>query len=177
MKKINWKFKLQKRHWAIIGLVVALCITGVINHRLNVLTGQVQPVALVDESDNANADSDESTTTFFNDYRTERTTTREQEMNYLNEIIEHEKTDAETLKEANEQKAALTQAMEQELIIEGLVKAQGFNDCVVTISAHSVNVVVDNEAELTPAQTAQILEIVRTETQQSAENVKIIPKN
>ena len=114
---------------------------------------------------------------FFSNYRVERTATRDKEMGYLNEIITSEKTDEETLKDAQEQKLSLTTAMEKELLVEGLIKAKGFADCVVTVQNGSVNVVVENKEALTSAQAAQIMEIARRETGVEAANIKIFPKN
>ena len=40
------KIRLEKRHWVFLGLVAALCLTGIINMRLNSITGETQPIAL-----------------------------------------------------------------------------------------------------------------------------------
>ena len=72
---------------------------------------------------------------------------------------------------------ALTTAMEKELLVEGLIKAKGFTDCIVTVQNNSVNVVVNNTEALTSAQASQIMEIVRRETGVAAEDIKILPKN
>ncbi|PWL41600.1 MAG: hypothetical protein DBY42_05850 [Bacillota bacterium] len=177
------KIRLEKRHWVFLGLVAALCLTGIINMRLNSITGETQPIALKpSETPTQEQQSEEGAATsasanFFTNYRAERTATRDKEMTYLNEIIGSEKTDAETLKDAQEQKMALTTAMEKELLVEGLIKAKGFTDCIVTVQNNSVNVVVDNTEALTSAQASQIMEIVRRETGVAAEDIKILPKN
>ena len=63
--------------------------------------------------------------------------------------------------------------MEKELLIEGLLKAKGFEDAVITISDTAVNVIV-KQKDLTKQQVAQVLEIVLREAGDiSAENVKI----
>ena len=63
--------------------------------------------------------------------------------------------------------------MEKELLIEGLLKAKGFEDAVITISDAAVNVIV-KQKDLTKQQVAQVLEIVLREAGDiSAENVKI----
>ena len=64
--------------------------------------------------------------------------------------------------------------METELVLEGLIKAKGFKDCVVTMSTENVNVVVMDE-ELTLEESAQILDIIVSETDYTAPNVVIIP--
>lgn len=70
-------------------------------------------------------------------------------------------------------KLELTDTMEKELLIEGLLKAKGFEDAVITISDAAVNVIV-KQKDLTKQQVAQVLEIVLREAGDiSAENVKI----
>ena len=60
------------------------------------------------------------------------------------------------------------------MLLEGLLKAKGFEDVFVTLSDESINVVV-KDAELNQSEVAQILELVQRETSASAQNVKIIP--
>ena len=68
----------------------------------------------------------------------------------------------------------LTDMMEKEVTVEGLLRAKGFSQAIVTLSPESVNVVVA-DASVTSQQAAQILQIVQNETGQPAQNVKIIP--
>ena len=63
--------------------------------------------------------------------------------------------------------------MEKELNIETVVKAKGFEKCIVVVSEKNVNVIVKAK-ELTSAQTIQINEIACEQTGFTAENVKII---
>lgn len=183
------KVRLQKKQWAFIGLVLLLVATGYMNYRFNALQGEGQPVAVQGEATatpgtTPGATDDGTQTTnanaglnYYTTFRTERTTTREKELSYLDGIIKDEKADADTIKKAQEQKLALVNTMETETTVEGLVKAKGFSECVVTIKEGSVNVVVENEKALTSAQAAQIMEIVRSETGEKSENIKIMPRN
>jgi len=111
---------------------------------------------------------------FFASFREQRESTRDKEIEYLDSIINDKNADAESKKDAQDQKIEIARQMEQELTVEGLIRAKGFSDAVVTIHSGSVNVVVKAES-LTNAQAAQILDIVRRETGESAENIKIIP--
>ncbi len=126
-------------------------------------------------TDDQTTAADASTTvTFFSDFRVQRDSVRNQEIAYLNEIITDESSDKDSLKDAQDQKIEITRVMEQEMLVEGMIKAKGFEDAVVTIHNGSVNVVV-KEAEISSAQVAQILDIVCRETGESADNIKIIP--
>ena len=95
-------------------------------------------------------------------------------MEYLDEIIASASSTETAIASAEEQKLQITGAMETELILEGLIKAKGFQDCVVTMSTENVNVVVmDEEVSLEDA--AQILNIIVSETDFEAPDVVIIP--
>ena len=100
--------------------------------------------------------------------------TRTQEITYIDSIISNTNTDQETLAEAQLMKLELTDTMEKEMLLEGLLKAKGFEDVFVTLGDESINVVV-KDAELNQSEVAQILELVQRETSASAQNVKIIP--
>lgn len=109
--------------------------------------------------------------TYFDAFRRERTETREQEILYIDTIIE-QGADAETLADAQAQKLAIVDAMEKEMTIESLLKAKGFADAAVTLHEGSVNVVLSAET-LTDEQVAQVLDIILRETDAGAEDVKI----
>ncbi len=116
----------------------------------------------------------DGTTDYFEAFRSDRDSTRAMEIEYLNETIATSASDAETLADAQEAKLVLVNNMEKEFTMESLIKAKGFADAAVMYKQGSVNVVV-KAAELAPEQVAQILAIVIDETNESAENIKIIP--
>ena len=103
-----------------------------------------------------------------------------QEINYeekielLDEIINSSYATASEKSTAIESKTALQKKMETELILEGLIKAKGYQDAVVTIGSEYYNVIVKG-AELTSEQATQILGVIMSETKTDATNVKIIP--
>lgn len=169
-------------------LAVALVGAGYLNYRFNNQTPVMEPTIL-QASPTPTLDpnvtptpvpkgeegaSDPSQTTFFDAYRDQRKSTREQEAQYLNQIISDQTTDESTRKTAQETLLQVTTSMEKELTVEGLLKSKGFGEAVATIHEGSVNIVVGT-ADLTDAQVAQILDIVRSETGEKAENIKIIP--
>jgi stage III sporulation protein AH len=61
---------------------------------------------------------------------------------------------------------------EKETMIESLIKAQGFSDCVVYLSDDTANIVVKSEG-LLPAEAAQIKDILLGEVTVPAENIRI----
>ena len=81
---------------------------------------------------------------------------------------------ARARKRAEQQKLGLVERMETEMRVEALVKAKGFEDAIVTMSDEGVNVVV-GAGEVTDQQRMQIYDIIQSETEFSAGDVKIIP--
>lgn len=145
----------------IAAMVLLLGVTGYLNVMLN------KSVSKVD-------DGSTTTSSYFQTYRTDRESTRDQEMLYYDAIIASESSTEEAIKNAENAKLALIEQMEQELVVEGLIKSKGFEDCVVTISDANVNAVV-KAAELSSTQVAQIVEIIQSQLATSIENIKIIP--
>lgn len=66
----------------------------------------------------------------------------------------------------------ISKMVQSEGVVEDLVKAQGFADCVVYLDADSANIVVKSEG-LEPAQAAQIKDILLSQVTVPAENITI----
>ena len=146
----------------IAAMVLLLGVTGYLNVVLN-------------NSVSDNNDGVVTTSSYFQTYRADRESTRDQEMLYYDAIIASESSTAEAIATAESAKLALIGQMEQELVVEGLIKAKGFEDCVVTISDENVNAVVSSAEQLTITEVAQIVEIIQSQLNTSIENIKIIP--
>ncbi len=143
-------------------MVLLLGVTGFLNVMLN---------NSVSNSDN---DNTQTTASYFQTYRSDRESTRDQEMLYYDAIIASETSTEDAIKSAEESKLALIEQMEQELVVEGLIKAKGFEDCVVTISGENINAVV-KASELSSAQVAQIVSILQAQFNVDIDYIKIIP--
>lgn len=155
---------MKKRTKIIIlsAMVLLLGVTGYLNVALN-------------NSLSSNNDGDSTTTSsYFAAYRNDRESTRDQEMLYYDAIIANETSTEAAIAAAEEARLNLVTQMEKELVVEGLIKAKGFEDCVVTISSDNVNAVVKADA-LTSAEANQILAIIQEQLGTNIENVKIIP--
>ena len=178
------KPSLNKKSILTIALVGLLVLAGYGNYWINanadkVATWGLRSTAAPQPSASPQAaqvgdQSSQQTGSFFTSYKLERNQVRQEEISYLDAIIQSTDSDSPSIEDALAQKLALTVAMEKETIVEGLLKAKGFADVVVTIQEGSVNVIVKQQ-ELTDAQVAQILEVARTESGEPAENIKVIP--
>ncbi|HAA63745.1 MAG TPA: stage III sporulation protein AH, partial [Thermoanaerobacter sp.] len=91
------------------------------------------------------------------------------------EIVENKNTSEATRDEAQRQIIKLTEITNQEMIIENLIKAKGFQDAVVMIDNGIVNVIVQAD-KLSEEEVAQIVEIVSRQTGVSLDNIKIMTR-
>ena len=154
----------KKKKIVILTVMVALLVlTGVLNIVLNNTVGNATNVS----GENTYVD-------FFTSYRDYRTESREQSLLYYDEIIASESSSAEAKAEAENAKMELTERMETELVLEGLIRSLGFEDAIVTNTTENLNVIVKCD-ELTGTQMTQIKEIVVSETGVSTLNLRIIP--
>ncbi len=155
----------KKRKIVVLSCMIALlAVTAVFNFMLT--TGPV-----------SNTDSiTVSSANYFTQYRSERLTTRNEELLQLDEIIASASVDSSERAEALSMKIELTEITEKELLLENLIKAYGFEDAVVVIGLESQNVnVIAKSPELTADDAVIIYSIVAEEANVSPENVKIIP--
>lgn len=107
------------------------------------------------------------------DFRLEREQLRARLTAQLNDIV-YSDADGETVARARRQLLDMAARAEAEATVEGVLRARGFDDAVVTVSDSAANVLVRREA-LTQRETAVILELVMRETGLTGGNVKIIP--
>ena len=113
---------------------------------------------------------------YFSQYRTERMSTRSEELLQLDSIIASAEVESAERNEALSMKIELTQMTEKEMLLESLIKAYGFEDVVVVIGLDSDNVnVIAKSPELTTDDAILIYTVVMEELSVSPENVKIIP--
>lgn len=127
---------------------------------------------------NRSAVGDEVVTTanYFATYRSERTTTRSEELLQLDSIIALYDETSEEYAEAVAAKMEIVTAMEQELQLETMIKSLGFSDAVVSIGMDSENVnVFINSDELDMDTALSIYDMLRNEAGVDAGNIIIMP--
>lgn len=148
----------------IAAMVLLLGVTGYLNVVLN---NSVSTTT-------SNKSQTVSSASYFQTYRTDRESTRDQEMLYYDAIISSETSTEDAVKNAEQAKLSLISQMEKELVVEGLIKAKGFTDCVVTLSDTNVNAVVKT-SQLNSNEVAQIVAVIQSQFSVGIENIKIIP--
>lgn len=144
-------------------LVLLLAVTAVLN------------VVLATNTTTSSADT-VTTSNYFTTYRSERTTTRSEELLQIDSVIALYEEDSTKYQEAVEMKLKIIDIMESELVIESMIKSLGFSDAVVSISSESDNVnVFINSDELDYDTALAIYNLLRNECNVSAGNIIIMP--
>ena len=153
----------MKKRTKIIILAVMVVLLGVTGYLIIALNNSAQDVP-----------TQTTTASYFASYREDRESRRDQELLYYQAIAESPDSTAEAVQAANEARQALIEQMDTELVVEGLIKGLGFNDCVITMSTSNVNVLVDADT-LTEAEVTQIVDVVQEHLGTDLKNIKIIP--
>ena len=147
----------------LVAMVLLLGVTGYLNIALNDKVTQTSTNAYTSAN-------------YFATYREDRQETRDQELLYYDAIITSEDSSQDAKDKAEAKKLAIVAQMESELVIEGLIKAKGFEDCIVTNIDPNVKIVVKCvNATLTTNEVAQIVSIVKEQTSADIDNIQITP--
>ena len=119
---------------------------------------------------------DSTSTAYFSEYRSQRSSSRNEQILQLEKIIAESEANSEVRETALTQKMQLTALTEQELKLETLIKAYGYEEVVVTMSITSpnVSVIVKNDA-FDQADAVKIYNLLAQETEVDSENINIIP--
>ena len=130
----------KKKVIIMTSLVFLLAITAVLN------------VLLVNRRSTAQADAI-TTANYFSSYRSERSSKRNEELLQLDNVINLYEAGSEKYNQAVDMKMKIVGIMENELVIETMVKSLGFSEAVVSIGMDSdnVNVFVNTNELDTPA--------------------------
>lgn len=159
----------KKKKIIVLSVMIALLVvTGIVNVVLNNNLGSNK--VGVSNSTQVSA----SAQNFYSMYRTERTSTRQQELQFYEAIMKSSTSSEEAKKDAESKKLALIAQMEKELVTEGIIIGKGFDDVIVTQSSANVNVFVKSP-ELTKIEVASISEVVKEQLGVAIDKIIIIP--
>lgn len=185
MAKRNTKFKfnprISKRQIIITCLVLLLGIAVYANYELtNTDLKATDVVTSLDMSDvygeityvNGTEIVDYSSDDYFAQARLEKLTSRDEAVETLKMMLDGGDISDEELATYTENAVALSSLIESETIIENLVIAAGFDDCVCYLDGENANIVVKSEG-LTASQAAQIKDILLSEVSVENENIRI----
>lgn len=134
------------------------------------------------EESNAHEDNiietaaDKSDDDFFAESKAVVNMDRNKIISMLTEIIENREVDSQNKDKAVEQKLQIIEYMNQERIVENLLKNKGYKDVFILITDNSVNVSVKMDV-LNKSDVAKIVDIVVRETGRSFEDIIIQNKH
>lgn len=185
--------KVNKKQLVMLGLSLVVCAAVYINWRFlqtEDLKDTTQTSAEVNEQqaeDSTEQQSEQktlgeaqyvsSTVTDINEYfigsRLSRQQSKDKAIELLENVVNNESSSVESVEKASKEITEIAAQTELESTVESLIKAKGFEDCVVFLSSDIANVVVCSDG-LTAQQAAQINEIVVTQTKIPAQNIKIV---
>lgn len=113
---------------------------------------------------------------YFSETRFERQRAREAEVDRLDDIIGSVNVSKEERELVSKNINRIITNSDKEMVLEKLIIAKGFEDCIVFISDDMVDVVVKTTS-LTEKNVAQIVDIVCRQTKVPASNIRITERN
>ena len=112
---------------------------------------------------------------YFAEAKLSRSQSRDEAVEALAAMLGEAELDSSQKAELALEAAALAKSIETEGKIENLIKAKGFEECMVYYDTQKVDIIVKSESEgLSDEQVAQIQDVVLAEVDLSAENIRIV---
>lgn len=139
--------------------------------------GQSTLVNSQEETEDTSADTAVKKDDYFATARLSRKQARDNAISMLREAEADENADEDVLNEASESLQVLAAYTVAESQVESLVTAKGYTDCVAFMGDDSVSVVISDPDGLDAADVARIKDIVISETDYTADQIKIMESN
>ena len=181
------KHILAKKQVLMGGLIVALALAVYLNYSFatpaanNIAASATKPTTVNKDDHLGDAQYVGNVTTtkpenaaYFEEARNNRQTARSEALELVQDLMNSAKISSSVQAEVMKKVQDMAMAVERESKIENLIKAKGFDDCVVYIDGTKCNVVI-SETALSDQQTAQITEIILAQSEITAENIAIVP--
>ena len=169
--------KIGKRNLIIAGAVALIGAAVILNFAMfggapkDGYSGYDEPSGITGNGEGQMNASD----TYFASAQVSRQRARDEAMEVLQSVVENEGAVEAVKTQALADLSKLAMAIEQEANIETLIMAKGFEKCVAVISGDTARIIVSGSG-LTPAQIAQINEIVYEQAKITPVNITITEK-
>lgn len=169
-----------KKHIILACLTLILGVAIYMNYAFASVTDDITAEKAMADADSAEAAnygdaafvSAEGESDYFAQVRLARMTSRDEAAETLSAILGGGDLSEEENAVYTGEAMTLSKLSESENTVESLIKAQGFEDCVVYLNGTTANIVVKSEG-LVPEEAAQIKDILLTEVTIPAENIRI----
>lgn len=129
------------------------------------------------EETGSDAVASETSSDYFASARLSRQQARDSAIAMLTETAESETANTEAVNAAAETIEVLASYAIEEAMVENLITAKGYADCVAFMGEDSISVVVSVEDGLEATDVAKITDIVLSETNYTADQIKILETN
>ena len=164
----------KKKIIVIVSLSILLVATIALNWKFSFLNGLFSvPVSGEPSDPSIEAGASPEEDTYFDNARYSRSQSREEALSLLQSIINDETVDEQTRKNAYAEVVAYAKITEGEASLENVLKAKGFEECIVFLTADTATIVVSGET-ITEQQSAQIFDAVLSQTGFESGSVKIV---
>lgn len=120
--------------------------------------------------------SDSNAEDYFSKARIDRMNSRDEATETLKNILNGGDSTKEEQQVATEDAATLSGLIQTESKVEDLIKAAGFEDCVVYLDGENANIVVKSQG-LTDSDAAKIKDVLLSEVSVANENIRIFDIN
>lgn len=174
---------LSKKHIILATLVLALCVAVYLNYRFNqtgdslVATNAVEETKTYGEAQfvegAAEGPDGVEAEAYFAEAKLTRTKSRDEAVDAMKTMLQDAALSADEKAQLTLKATDVAKSIETEGKMENLIKAKGFEDCMVYYDADKVDVVVKT-AGLLDNEVAQIRDIIVTETGAPVENISIV---
>ncbi len=182
MRKNKLNIKISKKHIIIACLTLFLAIAVYSNYWISQNSG-LQPTDVI-EGVNLDDDYGEvlyvngteyltySSDDYFAQARLDKATSRDEAVETLKMVLSGQDVTEEEIAVYTQEAISLSAMIESETVIESLIKAAGYDDCVVYLDNDNASIVVKTEG-LTSSDAAEIKDILLSEVNVLNENIRI----
>ncbi len=136
---------------------------------------QITGTGKTGSGDKSKIDNEENSGAFFVEYRLERDRTRSQQIDLLREIVNNGHSSEEIRKEAQTRLLGISQAIDTEMKLENLIRAEDFKEAVVFVEGKSVTIIVQSPI-LTQPDREKLTAIAAKVTGLNSENIAVYAK-
>ncbi len=172
---------ISKKHIVLSALVLALSVAVYLNWEYVKTNGDTfentSKIAVSGEVDGEEGtDADETAAygeAYFAEAKLSRTKSRDEAADALKYMLEDANLTTDQMTELTLQAAAIAESIEVEGKIENLIKAKGFEDCMVYLEDDKIDVLVKCDG-MTDSEAAQIKDVILGEVEVPNKNISII---
>ncbi len=155
----------KKKLIVLCSMVMLLVVAGTLNIVLN--------MSLIDGGGDTPPVGGE-VATFYTELSANRELRKNEQLVLLDSIINGENSTEAAIVEAEEKKLAICANIQTEMVIESVIKAQGYDNVAVVIGNDNINIFVD-QPTLSQEQLAGIFNVVKEHTSYDINQVSVSP--